>query len=70
MEMFGASGPAADGEIIGLAYDSLVACGVVDYKLVIGHIGLITYILEQFGLDKRSIRFVMTGLEGLRKEQS
>ncbi len=69
IELFGASGPAADGEIIGLSYDSLATCGVLDAQLMVGHIGIIGYLLDQFGLDRRSRRFIMTKLENLRKEQ-
>lgn len=50
VELLGASGPAADGEVIWLADWALRASGIADARLRIGHVGLILEMLERSGL--------------------
>jgi histidyl-tRNA synthetase len=50
VELLGASGPAFDGEVIWLAHSALVAVGIEDATVRIGHVGLILEMLERSGL--------------------
>ncbi len=52
VELLGASGAAADGEIIALADWSLAATGLKDAKIRIGHVGLIQEVFERSGLPR------------------
>jgi histidyl-tRNA synthetase len=50
IELIGAGGPAADAEVISLADRSLVAIGIPDATIRIGHVGLILETLGRTGL--------------------
>jgi len=50
VELIGASGPAADGEIIGLADWALAEAGVEGATIRLGHVGLILEMLRRSGL--------------------
>jgi histidyl-tRNA synthetase len=50
VELIGKAGPAADAEVIGLAYRSVQAAGIPDTTIRIGHAGLILEILGHAGL--------------------
>ena len=50
VELLGASGPAADAELIALADRSLSAAGAPDATVRIGHVGLILEVLAHTGL--------------------
>ena len=52
VELIGAPGPAADAEIIRLAYDSLKGVGITEATVRVGHVGLILEILGQAGLPQ------------------
>ncbi len=52
VELLGAAGAAADGEIIALADWSLAATGLKDAKIRIGHVGLIQEVFERSGLPR------------------
>ncbi len=67
-ELIGASGPAADSEILALTCRGLEAAGITDYRLVIGHVGLILSALRGFQLDQRIQRVLLAQLENLRRE--
>ncbi len=45
VELIGAGGPAADAEVIGLAYRALAECGFAQATVRIGHVGLILEVL-------------------------
>src|SRR5450830_144673 len=53
VELLGAPGPLADAEIIALACKSLDALGLPDYKVVLGHVGILSRFLEGLQLDSR-----------------
>lgn len=59
-ELIGLAGVEADAEIIGLAVSGLAALGVESYQLVVGHVGLMRILLDQFDLDERSERFLLS----------
>ncbi|NPV53865.1 MAG: ATP phosphoribosyltransferase regulatory subunit [Firmicutes bacterium] len=50
-EIIGASGSAADAEVIALAIQCLRDVGLQGFRVGIGHAGIIDYISEQAGLD-------------------
>jgi histidyl-tRNA synthetase len=52
VELLGASGPAADGEIIWLADWSLAEAGVSGASIRVGHVGLILEMLRRSGLPE------------------
>ena len=66
-ELFGLKGPAADAEIMALALTSLQVLDVSDWRLVVGHIGLMRQMLAQFALDERTERFLINNLRNLRQ---
>ena len=50
VELIGASGPLAEAEVVSLAIDMLDACGLIDYEVRIGHVGVLRDILTGLGL--------------------
>ncbi len=66
-ELFGLNGPAADAEIMALALTSLQELDVSDWRLVVGHMGLMRQMLAQYALDERSERFLINNLRNLRQ---
>ena len=50
VELLGATGPAADGEVLALAVESLRACGLTDFRIHVGHAEFFKGILEESGL--------------------
>ena len=56
VEYMGASGTACDAEAVALAIESLLACGLEDFIIDIGHVGFFGGILKQLGLDEAKRR--------------
>ena len=52
VELIGASGPLAEAEVVALAIDMLDACGLQDYEVRIGHVGILRDILTGLGLSE------------------
>ena len=52
VELIGASGPYAEAEVVALAVNMLDSCGLVDYELRIGHVGILKDILTGLGLSE------------------
>ena len=50
-ELIGASGPLAEAEVVALAIDMLDGCGLIDYEVRIGHVGVLRDILTGLGLS-------------------
>jgi histidyl-tRNA synthetase len=50
-ELIGASGPLAEAEVVALAIDMLDGCGLMDYEVRIGHVGVLRDILTGLGLS-------------------
>jgi histidyl-tRNA synthetase len=65
-ELIGMSGPVTDAEIISLAARGIIKQGLQNWKLVIGHTGLMRHLLASFGLDRRTERFLLNHLTALR----
>jgi histidyl-tRNA synthetase len=51
IELIGSSGPLAEAEVIATALDMLDACGLADWELVIGHVGILKDALTSIGLS-------------------
>ena len=66
-ELFGLNGAAADAEIMGMALIGLQRLGISNWRLIVGHIGLMRLILARFQLDERTERFLINNLRTLRK---
>ena len=68
-ELIGAGGFAADAEVIAVAWEGLQRLGLSRYRLVLGHVGLLSKLLSRLGLDGRACRFVLGHMEDLRKPE-
>lgn len=51
VELVGAAGPQADAEVLALAAESLLALGLDDFRIAVGHVGLLGEILAAAGVD-------------------
>ena len=51
VELIGASGPLAEAEVVSLAIGMLEACGLQNYEVRIGHVGVLKDILTGLGLS-------------------
>jgi histidyl-tRNA synthetase len=67
-ELIGMAGPDAEAEIMAMAAEGLAAEGIANWRLVIGHIGLIRRILARFDLDSRTQRFLLNHLPTLKAQ--
>ncbi|MGC9359211.1 MAG: ATP phosphoribosyltransferase regulatory subunit [Anaerolineae bacterium] len=52
VELLGAGTAAADAEIVSLAIETMLALGLVDFQINLGHVGYLQGILSQSGLDE------------------
>jgi histidyl-tRNA synthetase len=66
-ELIGMAGPAADAEMIGLAANGLQALSLTGWQVTIGHVGLISRLLDRFALERRTKRFILGQIENLRR---
>ncbi len=67
-ELLGASGPAADAEVIHLALEGLASTGITG-RLVLGHIGIVLDFLDRLPLRQRARDWLVWSMERLRKGQ-
>ncbi len=67
VELIGGPTPRADAECLALACAGLDAVNVQDYRVRIGHIGLIRELLNTLGLSDRTQSFLAWSLERMRK---
>ncbi len=67
MELIGPSGVSGDAEAMGMAAQGLLALGLRDWKLVVGHVGLVAQLLDRFDLDRRTLRLILGHTENLRR---
>src|SRR5207248_8362330 len=54
IELVGASGAAADAEVLYLACAGLEAVGISSYRLVVGHLGAALQLLAQLGMSEHA----------------
>jgi histidyl-tRNA synthetase len=67
-ELIGIHSAFADTEIIAIAAGGLNAIGLKDWKLIVGHTGLLRQLLAQFHLDDRTERFLLKHLSAVKTE--
>ena len=67
VECIGASGPAADAEILALARHGLELLGVPGIHIVVGHLGAVLEFLAQLGMEPRSQSLVVGVMEHLSR---
>lgn len=65
-ELVGASGFDADIEIISLAVSGLYGVGLSDFRLRIGHLGVLRALLGEFGLSEPARLFIIGNIDALR----
>ena len=65
-ELIGAGGVEADIEVLSLAWEGLQETGLQDYRMSIGHIGVLNDLLAQYGLSEPAKLFVISNVQGLR----
>jgi len=58
-ELLGWGGSSADAELLGLVFEALMAQGLSEIRLIIGHAGLTREILETFQIDSQVIQFLL-----------
>jgi histidyl-tRNA synthetase len=51
VELIGATGPLAEAEVISLAIDMLDSCGLTNWEVRIGHVGILNDVLTGLGLS-------------------
>ncbi|WP_152541173.1 ATP phosphoribosyltransferase regulatory subunit [Kallotenue papyrolyticum] len=69
VELIGGLPPLADAEVVALACRGLEAVGVRDYRLTVGHIGVVRALLGNLGLAERTANLLLWNLERLRAGQ-
>lgn len=68
LELVGAAGAAAEAETIALALNGLDAVGVHNYRLVIGHIGVLLALLRSLDMDERLVATLAASMETLAEQ--
>ncbi len=68
IELIGATGAIADGEVISMACQGLDRLGLTEYQTFIGHVGVLNNFLDHLQLDTRLRSFLLTQMETLRTE--
>ena len=68
VELLGAAGAIADAEVISTACSGINSLGLTDYKVVIGHIGVLNQFLDNLQLENRLRSLILSMMETLRKE--
>lgn len=67
VEMIGAAGPAADAEVLHLAIAGLESVGVRQYRLVVGHLGVVLELLRQLGMSEHAQGLLLDLMEPLAR---
>ena len=68
-ELIGPPAPAADGEIIAMALEGLLALGITNARVVIGHVGIVLAALAEFNLSERARMFLVSNISELKHGQ-
>ena len=69
-ELIGASGVDADVEVLSLAWEGLHEVGLSDYRMRIGHLGVLNDLLAHYGLSEPAKLFVVSNVEELKQRRS
>src|SRR5690242_1566027 len=67
LELIGASGAAADAEVLHLACAGLEAAGIKRYRLVVGHLGAALQLLAQLGMSDHAQGLVLDQMEPIAR---
>ncbi len=63
LELIGSASPQADAEVLALAAESLRTLGLEDFRIAVGHVGLLGATLEAAGLTPEACEGVMRALQ-------
>lgn len=55
VEILGADGPAADAEAVALAVEAMQSCGLQDFRLSLGHVGIFHGLMTTFNLPPEQV---------------
>src|SRR5947209_2622634 len=67
IELVGASGAAADAEVLYLACAGLESVGISSYRLVVGHLGAALQLLAQLGMSEHAQGLVLDQMEPIAR---
>jgi histidyl-tRNA synthetase len=67
LELIGASGPAADAEVLHLACAGLATLGITRYRLVVGHLGAALQLLAALGMTDHAQGLVLDQMEPIAR---
>src|SRR5437660_10530734 len=67
IELVGASGAAADAEVLYLACAGLESVGITRYRLVVGHLGAALQLLAQLGMSDHAQGLVLDQMEPIAR---
>lgn len=67
IECIGAAGPAADAEVLAAACGALERVGLVGFRLVLGHLGVVLQLLEQLGIGQHGQNLILGNMEALAR---
>ena len=67
LELIGASGAAADAEVLHLACAGLEAVGITRYRLVVGHLGAALQLLAKLGMSDHAQGLVLDQMEPIAR---
>ena len=67
VECIGAPGPLADAEMLHLACGALRSLGIADFRLVVGHLGVVLQFLAGLGIDERGQGLILAHMEDLAR---
>ena len=70
LECIGGHGPAADAEVLAAACGSLDAVGVRQYRVVVGHLGVVLQLLQQLGIDEHGQALILANMETLTRRRA
>lgn len=67
LELIGAHGPLADGEVIHTACSALDTVHLKQYRVIIGHVGILHAFLNSLAIDGQLRSFLLMNLSALRE---
>lgn len=65
-ELVGLSGRQADSEVLSIASAGLMKTGLKDYRMRIGHLGVLRDLLDNFGLSEAAKLFIIGNIQALK----
>lgn len=68
LELIGASGAMANAELLSLGWRGLERVGLANYSVVIGHVGILTELLDSLSVSGRLRTLLLTSMDMLRSQ--